>query len=100
MVFKEISQHLVYSVKRERLFSAYKYTVRTQEILKKIDFTMGDSTAHNLGVMEKVCEDEGLETAPSVVLCNVHPLMMFQRKIKEFCQVIKREWALWMRMIG
>ena len=47
---------------------------------------MSDSTAHNLKVMEKVCEDEGVENDPIVLLCNIHPLMMFQRKIKEFCQ--------------
>ena len=45
---------------------------------------MSDSTAHNLKVMEKVCEDEGVENNPIVLLCNIHPYMMFQRK--EFCQ--------------
>ena len=36
--------------------------------------------------MEKVCEDEGVENNTLVLLCNSHPLLMFQRKIKEFCQ--------------
>ena len=45
---------------------------------------MSDSTAHNLKVMMKVCED-GVENNPLVLLCNTHPPMMFQRKIKEFC---------------
>ena len=38
---------------------------------------MSDSTAHNLKVMKKVCKDEGIEKAPLVVMCIVHPLMMF-----------------------
>ena len=62
--------------------STYKYS--TSDILKKITFAMSDSTAHNLKVMEKVCEDEGVENNPIVLLCNIHPYMMFQRK--EFCQ--------------
>ena len=32
---------------------AYKYS--TQDILKKIEFVMSDSTSHNLQVMEKLC---------------------------------------------
>ena len=59
--------------------SAYKYSA--SDILK-ITFVMSDSTAHNLKVMEKVCEDEDVEKNPLVFLCNIHPLMMFQRKIK------------------
>ena len=64
--------------------SAYKYS--TSDILKKITFVMRDSTAHNFKVMGKVCEDEGVENNPLVLLCNSHPLLMFQRKIKESCQ--------------
>ena len=63
--------------------SAYKYSI--SDILKMITFIMSDSAAHNLKVME-VCEDEGVENNPFALLCNIHPLMMFQRKIKEFCQ--------------
>ena len=59
--------------------SAYKYS--SSDILK-ITFVMSDNTAHNLKVMEKVCEDEDVEKNPLVFLCNIHPLMMFQRKIK------------------
>ena len=58
----------------------YKYS--TSNILKKITFVMSDNTAHNLKVMEKVCEDEGVENNPLVLLCNIHPPMMFQRKMK------------------
>ena len=56
--------------------SAYKYN--TSDILKKITFVMSDSTAHNLKVMEKVCEDEGVENNPLVLLCNIHPLICFR----------------------
>ena len=44
----------------------YKYS--TSNILKKITFVMSDNTAHNLKVMEKVCEDEGVENNPLVLL--------------------------------
>ena len=70
--------------------SVYKYS--TSDILKKYTyrctytFVMSDSSTHNLKVMEKVCEDEGVENNPLVLLCNIHPFMMFQRKKKELCQ--------------
>ena len=59
--------------------SAYKYS--TSDILE-ITFVMSDSTTDNLKVMEKVCEDEDVEENPLVFLCDIHPLMIFQRKIK------------------
>ena len=68
------------------LSAASTYKCNTSNILTKITFVMSDSAAHNLKVMEKVCEDEGVENNPIVLLCNIHPLMMFQRKKKEFCQ--------------
>ena len=52
------------------------------DILKKISFVMSDSTSHNLGVMDLVCENLEVESVPSAILCNVHPLMMFHNKIK------------------
>ena len=64
--------------------SVYKYS--TSDIIKEITFVMSDNTAHNLEVIEKVCEDEGAENNPLVILCNIHSLMMFQRKMKELCQ--------------
>ena len=45
---------------------------------------MTDSTAHNIVVIEKVCKDLEVENVPKTLLCNVHPLMMFQGKLKEF----------------
>ena len=48
---------------------------------------MTDSTAHNMNVFEQVCEELDIEK-PSILLCNIHPIMMFQNKIKELCQKI------------
>ena len=47
---------------------------------------MTDSTPHNIGVTEKVCEklEVPVEEAPKNLVCNVHPLMLFQGKFKEF----------------
>ena len=39
---------------------------------------MTDSTAHNMGVIDEVCSDLGSDTKPTSLVCNVHPLMMFQ----------------------
>lgn len=66
--------------------SGYKY--QEHELLKKVNFIMTDSTSHNLQVVEKVCEDLNVVDVPSQILCNIHPLMLFQRKIKEMCQQI------------
>ena len=45
---------------------------------------MTDSTAHNLGVIEDVCEELGIEDVPDSLVCQVHPLMMLQRNVMEF----------------
>ena len=66
--------------------SANKYSEK--DLVEKIGFVMSDSTSHNLKVIEKVCEDLEVEDVPSTILCNVHPLMMFQGKIKALCQLI------------
>ena len=51
---------------------------------------MTDSTSHNLKVTEAVCEELGIEDkkTPKTLLCNVHPLMMFQGKLKKVFQQI------------
>ena len=74
------------------MFSAatgYKYT--EAEILKKITFVMIDSTAHNICVMEKVCAEFNIDNdqCPKTILCNVHPVMMFQTKLKELFNEIQ-----------
>ena len=44
--------------------------------------------SHNLGVIEMVCEEVESEYVPSSLVCNIHPLMMMQRKVKQLFQVI------------
>ena len=59
-----------------------------EEILSKVNFIMSDSTAHNIGVIEMVCDELSVETVPRTLLCNVHPLMMFDSKLRELCKHI------------
>ena len=61
--------------------TGYKYS--EQDILKKISFVMTDSTSHNLEVLGLVAEELAVEHIPKTLLCNIHPLMMFQGKMKE-----------------
>ena len=49
---------------------------------------MTDSTSHNVGVMDLVCEEENVSDVPPQLFCNVHVLMLFQSKIKYLCQQI------------
>ena len=51
---------------------------------------MTDSTEHNIGVIEKVCEHLEIEdqNVPLTFLCNVHPLIMFQDKVKALCKLL------------
>ena len=58
--------------------SGHKYS--EQDILRRISFVMTDSTAHNLEVIESVCEELNVDEIPGTLLCNIHPLMMFQGK--------------------
>ena len=61
----------------------YRYT--EAEILANIKFVMSDSTSHNLNVIESVCESYDV-APPKALTCNIHPLMMMQRKVKDvFC---------------
>ena len=47
---------------------------------------MPDSTAHNIGVMQKVCEklEVDVKDCTYKLLCNINPLRLFQNKIKKF----------------
>ena len=56
--------------------------------MAKIDFVMTDSTSHNLGIIEMVWEEVESEYVLSSLVCNIHPLMMMQRKVKQLFQVI------------
>ena len=66
--------------------SGYKYS--EQDILKRISFVMADSTSHNLNVINLVCDELEVEEVPGTLLCNIHPIMMFQGKIKELCKEV------------
>ena len=59
-----------------------------KQILEKVTFTMTDSTSHSVGAMDMVCEELSVEEVPPQLFCNVHPLMLFQGKIKDLCQQI------------
>ncbi|CAL4082361.1 unnamed protein product, partial [Meganyctiphanes norvegica] len=61
--------------------SGNKYS--PSEILEKISFVMTDSASHNINVIEMVCEELDVESVPKTLLCNAHPLMLFQNKIIE-----------------
>ena len=37
-----------------------------------------------LKVIEMVCKELEVNNVPKTLLCNIHPLMMFQSKLKEF----------------
>ena len=71
----------------------YKYT--ESEILKKINFIMTDSTAHNIGVTDLLCEDFNIDETdrPQTLLCNIHPLMLFQNKLKELYNEIQQSFG-------
>ena len=64
----------------------FKYSPK--DIIEKINFVMTDSTAHNLKVFDSVCQDLGTEHTPTSVTCNMHVLMMFQRKAEKVFQDI------------
>ena len=66
--------------------TGWKYTEK--DLVEKIDFVMTDSTAYNLGVIEEVCLELEAEHIPESLVCHVHPMMMFQRKIKAVWQEI------------
>ena len=70
------------------LSAAFMHTYSEKDILSKINFVMTDSTSHNLEVIEEVCEELEVDSVPATLLCNIHPLMMFQGKIKALCQEI------------
>ena len=46
--------------------AGYKYS--EQDILSKINFIITDSTAHNIGVIEKVCKELEVEEVPKTLL--------------------------------
>ena len=59
-----------------------------KDLVEKIDFVITDSTSHNLGVIEDVCEDLNIDSVPCSLVCHIHPTMMFQRVVKMLFQEI------------
>ena len=57
--------------------------VSVEALWEKIDFVMGDGTAHNLGVEEIVAEKLEVEHVPGHLLCQVHPSLMFGRELEK-----------------
>ena len=91
----------IFTESRESLAELQKTTLRIlsastgytckyseKEILEQIQFIMTDSTAHNIGVIQKVCECLESKPVPKSLVCNIHPLMMFQRQVKKVFQII------------
>lgn len=66
--------------------SGGRYTPK--QLFERIEFRMSDSTAHNLKVGGLVAEKLASDHQPTQLLCNIHPLMMFQNAIKKVCQDI------------
>ena len=53
---------------------------------RKIDFVMGDGTAHNFGVEDIVAEKLEIDHVPEHLLCQVHPALMFSRELVAVCK--------------
>lgn len=59
----------------------------SQFFFYKIHSVISNSTFHNVNVKKKhVFEDEGIEENTQKLLsCNVHPVILFPKKVKELC---------------
>ena len=66
--------------------SGLKYSEK--EIMERVDFVVTDSTQHNMGVIENVCNELKTSSTPDALICHVHPMMMFQNKLKQVFQEI------------
>ena len=58
--------------------------INSEDIWRRIDFTMTDSTSHNMLVDDKVAECR----VPSHLLCQVHPACMFTRKLQNLAKQV------------
>ena len=70
------------------LAAATAWKFNESDLVNKTDFVMTDSTAHNLGVIEDVCSVLQIENIPDSLVCHVHSMMMFQRKVKDVWEEI------------
>ena len=55
--------------------------VSVEALWGRIDFVMGDGTAHNMGVEDIVAEKLDIEHVPGHLLCQVHTALMFAREL-------------------
>ena len=62
--------------------------VSTKDLWHRIDFTMTDSTIHNMGVDNLVSEALDTDHIPSHLLCQVHPACMFTRCLQKLFKQI------------
>lgn len=62
--------------------------VSSQDLWHRIDFTMTDSTIHNMKVDDLVSTALGIEHTPTHLLCQVHPACMFTRCLQKLCKNI------------
>ena len=62
--------------------------VSSEEIWGRINFTMTDSTTHNLKVDDIVSSSLDTEHVPSHLLCQVHPACMFTRVLQKLFKQI------------
>ena len=70
------------------LAAATAWKFNESDFVNRINFVMTDSTAHNFGVIEHVFSELQIEILPDSLVCHVHPMMMFQRKVKDVRQEI------------
>ena len=66
----------------------------------KIDFVMTGFTLHNLRVIEMLYEEDESEYVSSSLVCNIYPLIIVQRKVKQLFQVIHDKTQLTMKVIN
>ena len=62
--------------------------VSSSDLWRRIDFTMTDSTSHNMGVDDLVSEALETDHTPSHLICQVHPCAMFTRVTQKLCKQI------------
>lgn len=57
--------------------------VPADTLWSKVDFVMTDGTGHNLEVEKMVAESLGSEHVPGHLLCQVHPVNLFNREMQK-----------------
>ena len=65
-------------------------SVSAKDIFERITFKITDSVSHNLHVDDLVAMDLGSDHVPPHLLCHVHVVLMFSRKMMEVIEVIEK----------